>query len=160
MIRSVLLVSRDQNENIFIAIVWGDGRPTRVSTAGHQNKVAFLNALREELNMPKPKKSKSKPKGVQFRRAAKKRESVKGVLVIYIYLTIFDILIIRYLLSHYSLGKKKNRNRSALRTTKGGHFLDGLRDNLGLSKSKVLNRAMKFGNSSQETKTVKGMMGI
>ena len=85
MIRSVLLVSRDQNENIFIAIVWGDGRPTRVSTAGHQNKVAFLNAIREELNMPKPRKSKSKPKGVQFRRAAKKRESVKGVLVIYIW---------------------------------------------------------------------------
>ena len=136
MIRSVLLVSRGQNENILIAIVWGDGRPTRVSTAGFQNKVAFLNAIREELNMPKPnkmghqnkveflnairkelnmpkpnkmghqnkvaflnairkelnmpklKKSKSKPKGVQFRRAAKKRESVKGVLVIYIYLTI------------------------------------------------------------------------
>ena len=115
MIRSVLLVSRGQNENILIAIVWGDGRPTRVSTAGHlnkvaflkaireklnmpkpnkmghQNKVAFLNAIREELNMPKPKKSKSEPKGVQFRRAAKKRESVKGVLAIYIYLTIWQI---------------------------------------------------------------------
>ena len=139
MIRSVLLVSRGQNENILIAIVWGDGRPTRVSTAGHlnkvaflkaireklnmrkpnkmghHNKVAFLNAIREELNMPKPnkmghqnkveflnairkelnmpklKKSKSKPKGVQFRRSAKKRESVKGVLAIYIYLTIWQI---------------------------------------------------------------------
>ena len=55
---------------------------------GHHNKVAFLNAIREELNMPKPKKSKSEPKGVKFRRAAKKRESVKGVLAIYIYLTI------------------------------------------------------------------------
>ena len=77
-------------------------------------------------------------------------------------MTIFDILIIRYLLSHYSLGKKKNRNRSASLPTKGGHFLDGLRDNLGLPKSKGLNRnrAIKFGNSSQETKTVKGMMGI
>ena len=121
MIRSVLLVSRGQNKHLNYDC-WVDGRPTRVSTAGHlnkvaflkaireklnmpkpnkmghQNKVAFLNAIREELNMPKPKKSKSEPKGVQFRRAAKKRESVKGVLVTYIYLTIFDILIIRYLL--------------------------------------------------------------
>ena len=29
-----------------------------------------------------------------------------------------------------------------------------------MSKAKVLNRAIKFGNSSQETKTVEGMMGI
>ena len=149
-----------QNKVAFLNALREKLNMPKLNKMGHQNKVAFLNAIREELNMPKPKKSKSKPKGVQFRRAAKKRESVKGVSVIYIYLTIFDILIIRYLLSHYSLGKKKNRNRSALRTTKGGHFLDGLRDNLGLSKSKVLNRAMKFGNSSQETKTVEGMMGI
>ena len=149
-----------QNKVAFLNALREKLNMPKLNKMGHQNKVAFLNAIREELNMPKPKKSKSEPKGVQFRRAAKKRESVKGVLVIYIYLTIFDILIIRYLLSHYSLGKKKNRNRSALRTTKGGHFLDGLRDNLGMSKAKVLNRAIKFGNSSQETKTVEGMMGI
>ena len=106
-----------------------------MSNAGHQNR------------------------GLQFRSAAKRRKSVKGD-VGYIHLTIFDILIIIYLLNHYSLGKKKKWNRSASLPTKGGHFLDGLRDNLGLPKSKVLNRAIKFGNSSQETKTVKGMMGI
>ena len=46
--------------------------------------------------------------------------------------------------------------------TKGGNFLDSLRDNLGLPKSKGLNRnrAKKFGSSLQETKAVKGMMGI
>ena len=75
-------------------------------------------------------------------------------------MTIFDILIIIYLLNPYSLGKKKKWNRSASLPTKGGHFLDGLRDDLGLPKSNGLNRAIKFGNSSQETKTVKGMMGI
>ena len=66
-------------------------------------------------------------------------------------------------------GKKKNRsaslptkNRSASLPTKGGNFLDDLRDNLGLPKSKGLNRnrAKKFGSSLQETKAVKGMIGI
>ena len=40
--------------------------------------------------------------------------------------------------------------------------MDDLRDNLGLPKSKGLNRnrAKKFGSSLQETKAVKGMLGI
>ena len=92
-----------QNKVAFLNAIREKLNMPKPNKMGHENKVAFLNAIREELNMPKPKKSKSKPKGVQFRRAAKKRESVKGVLVIYIYLTIFDILIIRYLLTHYSL---------------------------------------------------------
>ena len=110
-------------------------------------------------------------RGLQFRSAAKRRKSVKGD-VGYIHLTIFDILIIRYQLNHYSLGKKKNRSGSKNRniglvkgdglTLREGNFLDGLRDNLGLPKSKGLNRnrAKKFGSSLQETKAVKGMMSI
>ena len=82
-----------ENKVAFLNAIREELNMPKANKMGHQNKVAFLNAIREELNMPKPKKSKSEPKGVQFRRAAKKRESVKGVLVIYIYLTIFDILI-------------------------------------------------------------------
>ena len=50
---------------------------TEVTSTRNQNKVAFLDGLRDKLDMPKPKKAK--PKGVQFRSAAKKKESVKGV---------------------------------------------------------------------------------
>ena len=57
---------------------------TEVTSIRNQNKVAFLDGLRDKLDMPKPKKSKPKPKGGQFRSAAKKKESVKGV---YIHLT-------------------------------------------------------------------------
>ena len=60
----------------------------------------------------------------------------------------------------------KNRNIGLVKggglTLKEGNFLDGLRDNLGLPKSKGLNRnrAKKFGSSLQETKAVKGMMSV
>ena len=54
---------------------------TEVTSIRNQNKVAFLDGLRDKLDMPKPNKSKGPSKGVQFRSAAKKKESVKGVYI-------------------------------------------------------------------------------
>ena len=70
------------NKRVGMTIICADySDDTEVTSTRNQNKVAFLDGLRDKLDMPKPKKSKGPSKGVQFRSAAKKKESIKGVYI-------------------------------------------------------------------------------